>query len=210
MEDRQLLPPSWSDSVLHATLDMRLGSTAAFTYAKGWWTIPQQDVIMAVGYLQQIIMVLPKRDMVVVVTGKKPPRFGALIDLVEAASASTQPLPANPKATAELVRRVREVGSQARTPIEPPSELARRVSGRTYRFERNALGLNSLVLDLTAANAQYEMRFDATNPATGKLRLPDRSGLTAHFVPTRRATLRCSRRRRTGATPRRFSWFPSG
>ena len=36
----QLLPPSWSEHVFHATVDMNLGTSSAFRYANGWWTIP--------------------------------------------------------------------------------------------------------------------------------------------------------------------------
>lgn len=180
-DGRQLLPPRWTEKVFHATVDMRMGSPSTFRYANGWWTLPQQDVYMAVGFLQQLIMVIPRLDLVVVVTGKKPPRFGPLIDLLEAACRSEQALPAAPGAHADLVRRIQEAASEKTSPVEPPSATATAVSGRAYRFERNALSLDTLVLDLNTATPAYEMRFAAASSAAAPLRFAGPVGLDGVF-----------------------------
>ena len=180
-DGRRLLPPRWTEKVFHATVDMRMGSPSTFRYANGWWTLPQQDVYMAVGFLQQIIMVIPRLDLVVVVTGKKPPRFGPLIDLLEAACTSQQALPAAPGAHADLVRRVQEAASEKATPVAPLSAIATAVSGRTYRFERNALGLDTLTLNLHPSRAHYDMRFNSTSPTTVPLRFAGPIGLDGVF-----------------------------
>ena len=57
---------------------------------------------MAVGYNSQIIMVLPRQDIVVVVTGRGPPRFQKIIDYVRNAAVSTGPLPDNSAGQAQL------------------------------------------------------------------------------------------------------------
>jgi hypothetical protein len=136
---------------------------------------------MAVGFLQQIIMVLPRLDMVVVMTGKKPPRFEPLVDLLEASATATQALPPNPAAHAELVRRVQQATTEKTTLVTLPSDMARTVSGRLYRFERNLLGLDTLVLDLNAAEPRYEMRFGATGPLDATLRFAGPIGLDGTF-----------------------------
>jgi CubicO group peptidase (beta-lactamase class C family) len=180
-DGQQLLPPRWTDKVFHATVDMHMGNPSVFRYANGWWTIPRQDVYMTVGFLQQIIMVLPKLDMVVVVTGKKPPRFEPLVDLLEASATATQALPPNPTAHADLVRRVQEAATEKTTPVALPSDMAGTVSGRRYQFERNVLGLGTLVLDLGTANPRYEMLFGATGPAGAALRFAGPMGFDGKF-----------------------------
>jgi CubicO group peptidase (beta-lactamase class C family) len=180
-EGRRLLPPRWTEKVFHATVDMRMGSPSTFRYANGWWTLPQQDVYMAVGFLQQIIMVIPRLDLVVVVTGKKPPRFGPLIDLLEAACTSPQALPAAPGAHADLVRRIQEAATEKTSPAEPLSATAGAVTGRTYRFDRNALGMTALTLDLRASNPQYEMLFNGSGATTGVQRFAGPVGLDGSF-----------------------------
>jgi len=180
-DGQRLLPPRWTEKVFHATVDMRMRSPSTFRYANGWWALPQQDVYMAVGFLQQLIMVVPRLDLVVVVTGKKPPRFGPLIDLLEAACTSQQALTAAPGAHADLVRRIQEAASDKTSPVEPPSAMATAVSGRTYRFERNALGLDTLVLDLSTATPAYEMLFAAASPTAVPLRFAGPIGLDGVF-----------------------------
>jgi len=175
------LPPRWTEKVFHATVDMRMGSPSTFRYANGWWTLPQQDVYMAVGFLQQLIMVIPRLDLVVVVTGKKPPRFGPLIDLLEAACTSQHALPAAPGAHADLVRRIQEAASNKTSPAEPLSAIATAVSGRAYRFERNALGLDTLVLDLNTTKPAYDMRFAAAGPTAAPVRFAGPVGLNGVF-----------------------------
>jgi hypothetical protein len=180
-DGQQLLPPRWTDKVFHATVDMRMGNPSAFRYANGWWSIPRQNVYMAVGFLQQIIMVLPKLDMVVVVTGKKPPRFEPLVDLLEASATSTLALPPNPTAHADLVRRVEEAATEKTTSVAVPSDMATTVGGRLYRFERNALGLDTLVLDLGDTDPRYEMRFSTNGPLDATLRFAGPIGLDGRF-----------------------------
>jgi len=180
-DGQRLLPPRWTEKVFHATVDMRMGSPSTFRYANGWWTLPQQDVYMAVGFLQQLILVVPRLDLVVVVTGKKPPRFGPLIDLLEAACRSQQALPAAPGAHADLVRRIQEAATEKTSPAEPLSATAAAVTGRTYRFDRNALGLDTLVLDLRIAAPAYEMLFAAASPTAVPSRFAGPVGLDGVF-----------------------------
>jgi hypothetical protein len=136
---------------------------------------------MAVGFLQQIILVLPRLDMVVVVTGKKPPRFEPLLDLLEASATSAQALPADPAAHAELLQRVREAATEAATAVAPPPDMVRTVSGRRYQFEPNVLGLGTLVLDLGTTKPRYEMLFGATGPTGAALRFAGPMGFDGRF-----------------------------
>lgn len=179
-----LLPLQWTDKMLNPTVDMGMGSKPAFRYANGWWSIPERNVYMAVGFHRQLIMVLPKLDMVVVSTGKTHYRLPALIDLLEATSPSTGAMPANPTAYAELLARVKDVATETATAVNPASAMARTVSGRSYRFDNNPLGLGSMLLDLTPTSPRYELLFNVPNATTGTRRVAGSIGLSGLFPNT--------------------------
>ncbi len=100
----QLLPPAWSEHVFHASVDMGFGVAPAFRYANGWWTIPDRHAYMAVGFLRQLIIVLPEVDVVAVVTGRRHYPFLPLIDRIVAAARSATPLPADDGRRARALR----------------------------------------------------------------------------------------------------------
>lgn len=182
-QGQALLPPEWTDKVFHhATADMQLDKPSTLRFANGWWTKPDRHLIIAVGRNTDLILVLPELDLVAVVTGKSVLRFGALVNLLEAAAVSDLALPANPKSFAELTRAVRGAATEKASPVPPTPAMARKISGRVYRFERNAQGLSTLRLDLTAANPQYELDFNPGNPLlTGSIRLTGPVGLHGLF-----------------------------
>lgn len=181
-EGRQLLPSQWTDKVFHATVDMRMGTAPAFRYANGWWTIPERGVYMAVGYHRQLVMVIPKLDLVAVLTGRTHYRLGSLIDLLDASATSNQPLPADPLAYAELLTRVKEAATEKATSVSPSSDLASKVTGRSYRFERNALGLDTLVLNFAGTSASYKMLFNSATQAASPRRVAGPIGLGGYFL----------------------------
>ena len=119
--------------------------------------MPDRNVIMAVGFHRQLIVVLPKLDMVAVLTGKTHYPFGSLLDLLEASAAADHALPANPAALAELNNWVRDVATEKAGVVPPASTLASKISGRVYQFEGNRMGLKSPTLDLTGTNPHYEL-----------------------------------------------------
>ena len=121
---------------------------------------PDKHAYMAVGFLRQLIIVLPEVDVVAVVTGKRHYPFLPLIDRIVAAAQSASPLPADAAGAARLAERVREAAIEKATPVAAPSPLAGAISGRTWRFEPNPSGLRSLKLDLAAAEPRYDAVFD--------------------------------------------------
>ena len=156
----QLLPRAWSEHVLHASVDMNLGGLPAFRYANGWWSIPDKRVYMAVGFLRQLIIVLPEVDVVAVVTGRRHYPFLPLIDRIVASAKSATPLPADAAGVARLAERVRDASVEQATAVMAPSPLARTISGRTWKFESNPSGVRSLRLDLVAVEPRYEAVVD--------------------------------------------------
>ena len=166
---QQLLPASWVDKIRHASVDMRLGSTPSLRYANGWWTLPDKRPTWRVGFLNQLIVVLPDVDMVAVVTGQRRYPFGPLIDRLTGRPESASALPADAAATAHLVARIRDAATEKPTAVGPASPLAATVSGKSYRFGPNLFGLRSLRLDLTSAMPGLRSDSRPQQSATGRL-----------------------------------------
>jgi CubicO group peptidase (beta-lactamase class C family) len=168
----QLLPPAWSEHVFHASVDMGMGAAPALRYANGWWTIPERHAYMAVGFLRQLIIVLPDVDAVAVVTGRRHYPFLPLIDRIVAAARSGAPLPADDEGAARLAARVREAAVEKATPVLAAPPLAQALSGRTWQFAPNPAGLRSLRLELTAAEPRYDITIDGQGAAPRRISGP--------------------------------------
>ncbi|MDQ0013946.1 CubicO group peptidase (beta-lactamase class C family) [Variovorax boronicumulans] len=177
---RQLLPADWVEQVFKASVDMGFGAAPAFSYANGWWTIPEKRAYIAAGYNRQLIVVLPEVDVVAVTTSRRNFRLPPFIDMVTAAVRSAGPLPADTAAEAQLADRIRDAAVEKPSAVGPTPELAAAISGKVWQFDRNALGVSRLVLDLKAATPSYEIVFDrgdegatgaAVQPFTGPLGL---------------------------------------
>jgi CubicO group peptidase (beta-lactamase class C family) len=178
---QQLLPRSWVDKVYHASVDMRIGTTLVFRYANGWWTIPEKRAYMAVGFLRQLIVVLPDVDMVVVVTGKKHYPFVPLIENATAAAKSDSPLPPDAAGTARLAAVVKDAAIEKPSDVSPPSPLAQAVSGKQYRFGPNLFGVRTLMLDLVSPTPTYEVLLDRGRAGLADLRVGGPLGLDGYF-----------------------------
>ena len=176
-QGKQLLAPAFVDKVLHPVVDMRLGTAPPFRYANGWWSVPDKGATMAVGFLRQLIVVLPATDTVAVVTGRRNYPMLPLIDRLIAAASSPGPLPADAVGSARLAERVRDAAVEKATPVRPAPALAQRVSGKTYRLEPNWLRLATLKLDLSAADPRYAVTFAGPGPAGSGLPIEGAMGL---------------------------------
>lgn len=179
-DGRQLLPPGWTDKIRQASVDMRIGSTPSFRYASGWWTIPEKHATMAVGFLRQLIIVLPTVDTVVVATGKRHYPFVPLIDRIVGAMKAETPLPADPEGSERLAETVRSASAEKPTAVGPTSSLAGAISGRSYRFAPNGLNLKSFTLDLLAPSPSYDLSIDVPGRA-GPIRQVGPLGLDGTF-----------------------------
>ena len=92
-EGKQILPASWIEGVRKADVDMRETWAQDLRYGSQFWVMPDRDAYMAVGYDRQLIVVMPKLDIVAVMTGSARfptasgmptrPRYGfaALVEL---------------------------------------------------------------------------------------------------------------------------------
>jgi len=174
---QRIVSEAWTDRVFHATVDMNLGSTPRFRYASGWWTIPEKRAYLAVGFLRQMIVVLPDADLVAVVTGKRNYPFLPLLDRLTALATSTSALPADAPAQARLAERVAAAAIEKATPVGPAAALAATVSWRMWRFDRNALGVRSLRLDLVGDEPRYRVELASAPGGASSRRLEGPIGL---------------------------------
>ena len=157
---------------------MRLGG---LRHANGWWTLPEQRALLAVGFLRQLIVVLPDADVVAVVTGRRSGPLAPLVERIAAAARSETALPPDPAAAARLAERIAAAGVEQRSPVPAASSLAATVSGRTYRIEPNASGIASIRLDLGSAHPRYESTFVPARPGGPVRRIDGPLGLDGLF-----------------------------
>jgi CubicO group peptidase (beta-lactamase class C family) len=180
-QGRQVVPAAWVRRAFQASVDMGLGDAPAFRYSTGWWSVPEKGVTMAVGFNRQLVVVLPALDMVVVATGRRNYRLGALLDLVSGAVHGEAALPEDPAARRELARRVAQAGVEVPGTVGPVPARAGRISGRTYRFERNPLALERMRLDLVSARPSFEFALGPAVPGGPARRLAGTIGLDGTF-----------------------------
>jgi CubicO group peptidase (beta-lactamase class C family) len=175
---QQVLPAQWVERVFQAPVDMHLGS---LHYANGWWTIPEKRAHMAVGLLRQLIIVLPEIDTVAAVTGRRNYPFTQLIDRIVGAAKSPVPLALDAAGGARLADRIADASVEKPSSVAPTSPLAPLISGKTYQFPGNLVGLRSLKLDLAASNPRYESTYVARGPDGSLRRFEGPIGLDGMF-----------------------------
>jgi CubicO group peptidase (beta-lactamase class C family) len=118
-------------------------------YGYGWWVEPDREgAYLAGGRLGQYIIVYPEWDMILVATGG-----GFDVDQIEESLLASftdreGSLPANPEGVAHLEAAVAEVARPpAAAPVLPLPDVARAISGQTFSFGPNPLGLGSLTFE---------------------------------------------------------------
>lgn len=177
---QQVVPRAWTERVFAAPVDMHLGAAVAVRYGKGWWAVPEKHVVMAVGFLGQLIIVLPDVDVVAVVTGRRNRPILLLIDRIAAAAASARPLADDDAGRARLAARVEAAATEQASAVGPPSPLAREISGRRWSFERNVLGLSAITFDLVGSDPGFVAEIGSATSAE-RLRIAARIGLDGLF-----------------------------
>jgi len=181
-EGKQLLPASWINKVFSASVDMGFGDHPAFKYANGWWTIPEKHAYMTVGFLRQMIIVLPDVDVVAVVTGHRHYPIPTLIDKITAAVRSNEPLPVNAEAQKRLAERIHQASIEQPLKATAESPLATTVSGKSWEFDRNPLNVKRLTLNLAASPPTYEVLYETGRKAAGQVSLDGVFRVTEQFA----------------------------
>ncbi len=158
-DGKQVVPATWVQS---STSPQITAGTMAKSYGYQWWV--GDDMFMMQGYGGQFVYVLPAQDLVVVFTGALPqqrfftPRV-LLVSYIEPAAVAEFALAANPTAAARLDSLAQLLGSETREPIQPAPELEHAISGRTFEFAGNKIGLRNLTLHFTPGAPEARLDF---------------------------------------------------
>lgn len=156
-EGRQLIPRAWVDKVFGASIQMQLAPGTDYRYGDSWWTLPARKAYMAVGFLRQMIVVLPQQQLVVVTTGRRHYSIEQFLDHVAAAVKAQEALPPDAAGDAALAERVRAAATELADDVPPASPRAAALSGRTWKAARNELGIKEFTLRLTGAQPEMEI-----------------------------------------------------
>jgi CubicO group peptidase (beta-lactamase class C family) len=156
----QIVPAEW---VANSTASQIVAGTLADGYGYQWWV--DGDMFMMQGHGGQLVAVAPAHDLVVVFTGALPQRRyftprRPLSDYIELAVVADHELPANPAAVARLDSLIRVLGDDVAETPRPLPDLARTVSGQTFEFVENKMGLRHLTLHFTPGLSDAELEFD--------------------------------------------------
>jgi len=212
-EGKQILPASWIEGVRKANVDMHERWAQNLRYGSQFWVMPNRDAYMAVGHDRQLIVVMPKLDIVVVATGSArfpsangiptKPRYSldALVGFLASAVASDTPLPANPAATAELARQLKEAATERPTAVGEQPAMAKTISGKIWRFARNDLRIKSVTYKFDGAEASFEYEVERGRP-TSVERFGGPIGFDGYF--------RVGGRQRYGLSAARGRWLNDG
>jgi CubicO group peptidase (beta-lactamase class C family) len=176
-DGQRVIPSAWVERARNGKLTTSFGK-----YANLWWSIPDRDAFMALGRHGQLIAVLPRLDVVVVMTGVVPDgekRYPllALIDQIVAAVKSDKPLPPDPEGEAALSASLLKAATEKATPVGPASDLVDAVSKKTWRFSDNELLLRAITLKLAGETPTFELSIYSATPGVGNFMLSEPIGL---------------------------------
>lgn len=132
---------------------------------------------MAVGYHGQVIMVFPNLDVVAVTTGRSNYALGQLADFISWSVKSDTTLPADAASAQLLANEIKDVSTEKLTAVGPTSKMADIVSGKTYRFARNLLGVKTLSLTLNDPQPHFDLEIYASDPTKSDRTLTEQIGL---------------------------------
>lgn len=188
-EDQQVLPPGWTDALFAPGLPTA-GDSLKFppTYRGLWWTDASVPYAAAMGRHGQHIIVLPRQDLLLVITSKTADttRDATPPDLVRRyllpAVKADAGLAADPVAAGKLAAAVGRFQGGLDHPSRTPSPAAEALSRRTFAIEPNAWGYTEFSLELSGERPRYRiMVADKTLPS-GQSRRGGVIGLDGRYV----------------------------
>jgi CubicO group peptidase (beta-lactamase class C family) len=180
-DGKQMIPSSWVDRARAG----KVTATNGFQYANLWWSLPEKGAYMARGRHSQLILVLPKLDVVAVMTGVMPDDefypLGRLIDDISRSVKSDTPLPPDSIGQSLLAASIRAAATEKPSPIGDTPELAKTISGKSYQIAKNVLDVKSFALNLAGENPSWEIITNTGKPDTPTERFGGSLGLDGTF-----------------------------
>lgn len=167
-EGKQLIPSSWVERARSGPVV----ATSGYHYGNLWWSLPEKGAYMARGRHSQLILVIPKFDIVVAMTGYlRDTEFyspSGLIDDIFSAVRSDQRLPDNPIAKVLLTNAIRQARAEKPVAVGGAPKLARAVSGKIYNFPDNELRVKSFTLNFYKQDSSWVIT-TYTDKGSGRL-----------------------------------------
>ncbi|MFY9970015.1 MAG: serine hydrolase [Roseiarcus sp.] len=154
-DGEQIIPSSWVDRVRQGPVK----ATDGYHYANFWWSLPERDAFMARGRHSQLILVLPKLDVVAVMTGALKDGYFPTTDLIDGVTGaikSDAALPPDSAAQSVLAASIEKAATERASPVRPAPELAKAISGKSYRLQDNDLHVKAFSLNLVDPNPSWE------------------------------------------------------
>ena len=115
---------------------------------------------MARGRHSQIILVLPKLDIVAVMTGALKDGYVPTKDLIDGIAGAIKSdvfLPPDTAGQSLLAASIQKAAAERASPVGPTPELAKLISGKTYRLNDNDLHVKTFSLSLVGTNPSWEI-----------------------------------------------------
>ena len=164
---QQIIPPSWVERAKGG----QVPATFGLHYANLWWSLPEKGAYMALGRHSQRIIVLPRLDIVVVLTGSLRDdasgySLGRMTDELSDAVRSDKALPANPVAASLLAAAIHQAATEQPSAVGTTPALAKAISGKVFTASDNALQIKAFTLNFFDSDSWWEI--------TTKPRKPDR------------------------------------
>jgi hypothetical protein len=180
-DGNQIIPPSWVERSRAGPVTATFGQN----YANLWWSYPEKGAYMARGRHSQLILVLPKLDIVAVMTGVlRDDEFYSSVRLIgdiSNAVKSDAPLPPDPIANALLAASIRQAATERPSPVGGTPELAKAISGKTLQFEKNELRVKTFTLNFLESDSSWVITTDSGKPERPTDRFTGFMGLDGVF-----------------------------
>ncbi len=195
-EGKQVIPSSWVERAKEGKVSASFG----FHYANLWWSLPEKGAYMARGRHSQLILVLPKLDIVAAMTGilrdDEYYSVSRLIDDISRSVKSDMPLPPDPIATSLLAASIRQAATEKPSPAGGTPELAKAISGKTFQFDNNELRVKTFSLNFFDSDSSWVITTDTGNSDRPTERFSGLMGLDGIFRKSPPAPLRDQCRQR--------------
>jgi CubicO group peptidase (beta-lactamase class C family) len=189
-DGRRLLPKGWVPRIfLQASPHGLRSSLLPPQYDTLWWVDKSVPMAMASGRHGQTLVVLPKQDAMLVITGKTDDlsdsklNVPALVRARVIPALRSRPLPQNSAAQRRLRETTARLSALSVLPGVPAPAIARAVSGQRYAFDSNRQNISSIRVDLSgSAPSAFTMAWRSQETRAGEVPLTRPFGGDGRFV----------------------------
>jgi CubicO group peptidase (beta-lactamase class C family) len=180
-EGKQIIPSSWVERAKAGSVSATFG----FHYANLWWSLPEKGAYMARGRHSQLILVIPRLDVVAVMTGiLRDSEFYSVTSLIDDISRTVKsdgPLTADPIATALLTNAIHQAAIEKPSAIGGTPELAKAVSGKVYQLADNELHVKTFTLNFFDSDSSWVITTNTGKPDRATERFSGLMGLDGFY-----------------------------